>query len=176
LECEHRCRYVSSCACIANIKGNSYIDSTVAANSTYVYSVIAVDASGNISNPSAAAQVTAPGLPVTDTKAPSVPGSPKATAVVTSQITIMWNASSDDTGIKAYYIYRSSDGGKTFGKIAGVTKTSYGDSKVKENASYTYYIVALDTEGNKSAPSSKVSATTKKLSSTKQQLIGEVDI
>jgi hypothetical protein len=42
----------------------SYVDNTAAPSTTYTYTVVARDAAGNVSAPSAAAQVTTPDLPI----------------------------------------------------------------------------------------------------------------
>ena len=56
---------------IASVNGTSYVDTTTQAQTTYNYSVVAVDGVGLSSNPSNTASVTTPGMPVVLTFAPS---------------------------------------------------------------------------------------------------------
>ncbi|WP_424215395.1 glycosyl hydrolase family 18 protein [Streptomyces sp. BI20] len=71
--------------------------------------------------------------------APGAPGTPSASGVGETSLTLSWTAATDDKGIKNYDVYR---GGA---KIATVTGTTYGDSGLTKSTSYTYTVVARDT-------------------------------
>ncbi len=91
-----------------------------------------------------------------DTEPPSVPQnlSAEETPVISGhQIDLSWNASSDDTGVTAYNIFR--DG--IF--LAEVPDTEYGDPDVLPGTSYFYTVSACDAAGNCSEQSSPVSVT-----------------
>jgi chitodextrinase len=131
--------------------GTSYSDTGLAANTTYSYTVSAYDPAGNVSSQSSAVSATT----LADTTPPSVPTGLAATAVSTSQINLSWTASTDpDSPVAGYNIYRN---GTQVGTTAG---TSYSDTGLSANATYSYTVSANDPAGNVSSQSSAVSATT----------------
>jgi fibronectin type 3 domain-containing protein len=146
----------------ALLTATSYTDSSVTANTKYSYTIEAADKAGNVSAPSNAATVTTPN-PV-DTTPPSAPTSLVATAVNSSQINLTWAASTDNVGVKNYQVFRSTGSGSA-SQIATVTTTTYGDTGLVASTTYSYYVVAVDGAGNKSASSSKVTATTSQATS-----------
>lgn len=89
-----------------------------------------------------------------DTEAPSAPTNLLVTGVTTSQINLSWHASTDNEGVAGYQIWR---GGAT---ISIVTGTSYSDTGLASNTTYTYAIKAFDKTGNLSLPSSAILAAT----------------
>ena len=88
---------------------------------------------------------------VLETTPPSVPTNLQAVALSDSQISLTWNASTDNVVVAGYRVYR---GGSC---IAICTTNSYVDTGLTQNTSYTYSVSAFDTSGNKSANSSNVS-------------------
>jgi chitodextrinase len=134
----------------------SYTD-TVSANTAYSYKVQAVDKAGNKSAASATAQVTTPTAP--DTQAPTAPGDVKVQAINKSQVNVTWSASTDNIGVTGYDVYRARTG-STPAKVATVTGTSYGDTGLTANTSYSYYVIAKDGSGNQSQASATAEATT----------------
>ena len=88
-----------------------------------------------------------------DTSAPSQPGSLTATPLDSSRISLSWSASSDNSAVSGYRIYR---GG---GLVATVGTTSYTDSGLSASTTYSYQVVAYDAAGNTS-PAASASATT----------------
>ncbi|MFD7731531.1 glycosyl hydrolase family 18 protein [Kitasatospora phosalacinea] len=70
---------------------------------------------------------------------PSAPGTPTASNVGDTSLTLGWTPASDDKGVKNYDVYR---GGS---KVATVTGTSYADSGLTKATSYSYTVVARDT-------------------------------
>jgi chitodextrinase len=129
---------------------NSYSDTGVNIG-TYYYIVTAYDAAGNVSSNSNQAT-----LVDKDVTAPSVPTSPKATAASVSQINVSWTASTDNVGVTGYNILRNGT------KVGTSTSTSYSDTGLTPNTSYTYTVSAYDAAGNTSAVSTSASATTLK--------------
>ncbi len=89
-----------------------------------------------------------------DTQTPSVPANLQATAISTSQINLTWNASSDNVAVTGYRIYR---GGSLLTQVAS---TSYSNTGLAANTSYSYQVSAVDAAGNESAKSATVTAVT----------------
>ena len=94
------------------------------------------------------------GSGTSDTTPPSTPTNLSATAVSSSQINLSWSASTDNVGVTGYQIFR----GGTL--ITTVTGTSYSNTGLTTNTSYSYTVKATDAAGNASANSSTASATT----------------
>lgn len=134
----------------------SYQDTSVTANTAYSYTISAFDAIGNQSG-TATTTITTPN--VTDTQAPTVPGELKATVVSSRQIDLTWQASTDNTGLAGYDIYRATGTGAA-SKVATVSTTSFGDTSLSPNTNYSYYVKARDPAGNASNASNTVSAKT----------------
>lgn len=91
----------------------------------------------------------------TDVTAPTVPGNPVATAAGTTRIDFAWSASTDDTGVTAYKVYRDGSLVATLGSA-----TSYSDTGLTASTTHAYTVAACDAAGNCSAQSSTASATT----------------
>ncbi len=89
-----------------------------------------------------------------DTTAPSVPVGLVATAVSSTQINLSWTASTDNVAVTGYKVYR---GGSL---RTSVTGTSYSNTSLTANTTYSYTVLAYDAAGNVSAQSAPVSATT----------------
>ncbi|HEY7640177.1 MAG TPA: DUF4038 domain-containing protein [Steroidobacteraceae bacterium] len=91
-----------------------------------------------------------------DTSPPSQPQNLNA-APTSSAISLNWNASTDSggSGLAGYHIFRN--GGST--PLATASGTSYSDTSVAPNTSYTYATTAVDNAGNESMPSNVASAT-----------------
>jgi IPT/TIG domain/Fibronectin type III domain len=92
---------------------------------------------------------------------PTTPSSLAASAVSASQINLSWNASTSCYGI-AHYVVQRCQGANctTFATIGTPTATTYSDTGLSSNTSYSYQVQAVDTDGNSSAFSSQASATT----------------
>ncbi|MFE7623782.1 glycoside hydrolase family 6 protein [Streptomyces sp. NPDC057509] len=89
-----------------------------------------------------------------DTQAPTAPTGLTATAKTSSSVSLSWTASSDDTGVTGYTVYR--DGVQ----VGTSTTTSYTDTGLSASTAYSYTVKAKDAAGNVSAASSALSATT----------------
>ena len=86
-----------------------------------------------------------------DTTAPSVPQDLQATATSTSGVSLTWTASSDNTGVAGYKVFRDSV------QVGTSATTSYSDSGLTANTQYTYTVSAYDGFGNESGQSSPAS-------------------
>uniref|UniRef100_UPI00130068BB CBM96 family carbohydrate-binding protein n=1 Tax=Homoserinimonas sp. OAct 916 TaxID=2211450 RepID=UPI00130068BB len=143
---------------VADVTGTSYVDSGLAAG-TYYYKVTAVDAAGNVSAGSAAAEAVIEAAPPVDTEAPSVPSAVTAT-VSGSAATVGWTASTDNVAVTGYTVYRGATAAFVPGagtKVADVTGTSYVDSGLAAGT-YYYKVTAVDAAGNVSAGSAAAEA------------------
>jgi hypothetical protein len=84
-----------------------------------------------------------------DTSAPSVPAITSASAPSSGRVDLAWSASTDDTAVTGYTVYRDGSPIQTLG--AGSTSTS--DVTVSPSTSYSYTVDAFDAAGNHSAKS-----------------------
>lgn len=91
-----------------------------------------------------------------DTAAPSVPGTPVASAVTATGATLSWTASTDTggSGLDGYDVYRDGT------LIASTSSAGYTVSGLAANTSYVFTVVARDKAGNRSAPSAGLTVTT----------------
>jgi hypothetical protein len=88
-----------------------------------------------------------------DDQVPSTPGNAQLAARGTgdARMKVSWGASTDNAGIAAYDIFRSTDG-NTFRKHGTTTNVTYYDETVRRGTKYWYYVVARDFSDNRSAP------------------------
>ncbi|UHA73692.1 lytic polysaccharide monooxygenase [Paenibacillus sp. 481] len=87
-------------------------------------------------------------------KLPSVPTNVVSQSQTTSSISLSWSASSATNGIRLYEVFRN-------GSLVGTTsQTSFTDSGLVANTSYTYTVQAVDGLGNKSQASLGITAKT----------------
>ncbi len=142
----------------APVTGTVYADSGLTAATAYSYTVRARDAAGNTSPASAAVAVTTDTSGSgTDTQAPTAPGALTASGTTTTSVSLTWSASTDNTGVTGYDVYR----GANKVNSAPVTGTVYTDSGLTADTAYSYTVRARDAAGNVSPPSTPASARTK---------------
>ncbi len=134
------------------ISGTTYVDSGIPEGTAYIYSVVAYDAVGNISNPSNSVTATT----IFDVQAPTAPQGLTAKAVSPSEIDLSWRPATDNIEVAGYDIYQD---GSEIATVAG-TSTTYADMELSAGTSYTYYIYAFDEVGNTSIEGPGASATT----------------
>ena len=97
---------------------------------------------------------TSGGTSTGDTTAPSTPKNLVVSGTTSSTVSLSWSASTDDTAVTGYNVYRGST-------LAGTTASvSYTDSELSASTQYAYTVKATDAAGNLSAASSAVTATT----------------
>ncbi|MFQ5964326.1 MAG: fibronectin type III domain-containing protein, partial [Candidatus Scalinduaceae bacterium] len=132
----------------------SHTISNLIEGETYYIALTAYDIFNNESAFSSEVVYVVPIVPIVDTTPPSIPTSPVATPVSTTQIDLSWNASTDNVGVTGYRIYR--DGSQ----VGDVSSTTYQDTGLSLSTTYTYTVSAYDAAGNESGQSTDVSATT----------------
>jgi len=132
---------------IATVAGTNYSEAKPSIESGYV--VTALDASGKI----LAAEGVKVGTPL-DTTAPTAPGTPASSSVTQTAATLNWTASTDNVGVTGYRIYRNGI------QIGTSVSTTFTDSELTANTTYSYAVSAYDGSGNESAQSEPVSVTT----------------
>jgi chitodextrinase len=139
---------------VASVTTTSFSDNGLSANTTYQYTVLAYDAAGNNSSQSQPASATTPEGGSGDTTAPTVPANLKATATSSSAINLTWTASDDAVGVTGYKVFRNGS------EITTVTNTSFSNTGLAANTTYSYTVSAMDAAGNESDQSQSASATT----------------
>lgn len=156
---------------VALVSGSTttWQDSGLTANTSYAYTVRAIDLSANysaLSDPPATATTWD-----VDTAAPTVPGGLAAAGASLTSIALSWNASTDNRGVAAYRVYR--DGSP----VADVTAptTSWTDTGRPTGATHTYAVDAVDAAGNRSAASAGVSGRTQVPPPTTQTFVADAD-
>ncbi|MDI1460877.1 glycoside hydrolase family 9 protein [Catellatospora sp. KI3] len=95
-----------------------------------------------------------------DTTAPSAPGTPTASGVTSTALTLAWTGSTDTggSGLAGYDVYR--EAGATDVLIGSPTTAALPVTGLTPSTSYTYYVVAKDGAGNRSAASTPATFTT----------------
>jgi chitodextrinase len=142
---------------IADQAGTSFTDSTASPDTSYSYTVVAVDAAGNVSAASAAATVSTSGA--ADGTAPSTPGNVTATAASSSQVNLTWTASTDNIGVTGYHVYRNGTQLQTPTPPDATPPTAYTDDTAQPGTAYTYQVSAVDAAGNESPRASATVST-----------------
>ena len=89
---------------------------------------------------------------VNATTGPSAPSGLTATAA-NARVTLSWNASTGTAAITGYRVSRNG------AQVAQSAATTYTDTGLANGTTYSYTVVAVDSAGQVSAPSSSVSAT-----------------
>ncbi|MFI6206130.1 cellulase family glycosylhydrolase [Streptomyces sp. NPDC051041] len=93
-----------------------------------------------------------------DTTAPTAPGTPAASAVTSSSVTLSWAAATDATGVTGYDVVRVSGGEETV--VTSTTGTSATVTGLAPATPYTFAVYARDAAGNRSQRSGTVAVTT----------------
>ena len=133
----------------------TYTDNTVQAEQSYLYTVSAIDDSGNESSQSATLAVDTPVVVISDITPPTVPTGLTLNNATANSVSISWTASTDTQGTVAlYHILR--DGSE----IGTSAVTSYTDNTVASETTYIYTVTAEDNSTNESAASDDLSVST----------------
>ncbi|MBK1877957.1 LamG-like jellyroll fold domain-containing protein [Pelagicoccus mobilis] len=128
----------------------TYVDGDLVPETTYIYSIAAVDHAGNVSGLSGGKTLTTPA----DYTAPETPQRPTATPSSAFSVDLTWPLSGDDFGLAFYRVYRN---GVQIGSTGG---TSFSDSGLSAGVTYFYAVRAVDLAGNPSAMSPMILVTT----------------
>ncbi|TDD57989.1 alkaline phosphatase [Kribbella antibiotica] len=89
-----------------------------------------------------------------DTQAPTVPTGLASSAVTANSVGLSWTASGDNVGVSGYDILRNG------AVVATSTTTSYTDTGLTPDTSYSYSVQARDLAGNVSAASTAITVKT----------------
>ena len=141
-------------ALVGNSAVPEFTDQGLMPATTYEYTVVAVDPAGNRSLESSAFEVTTSSAPVIDDQAPTIPGYLHSMGQTADSASLMWNASTDDSGSVRYLVFR--DGVQ----IASTGMTMLTDQGLESGTTYNYTVVAVDDAGNQSAAGNQLTVTT----------------
>ncbi|WP_329790716.1 cellulase family glycosylhydrolase [Lentzea sp. DG1S-22] len=94
-----------------------------------------------------------------DTEAPTTPGTPSASGVTSTGLTLSWAASTDNVGVTGYDVLRATGSG-SFAQVGSSATTTFADSGLTPSTTYRYQVRARDAAGNVSAVSAAGTATT----------------
>ncbi len=133
----------------------SFTDASVVSGVLYSYTVVAQDAAGNRS--AASAPLSVAWSSQDGTQAPTAPAGLYVAGVTATSATLAWAGSTDDKGVTEYRIYQ--DGVQ----VGATTSTVWTATSLAANRGYSYYVTAVDADGNASDPSNTVTATTLKV-------------
>ncbi|MEV4655829.1 glycoside hydrolase family 9 protein [Micromonospora sp. NPDC049301] len=143
---------------IRPVTGTTLTISTLLPERTYQFTVVARDGAGNTSAASPVLSVTTPPAGSADTTAPSAPGTPTASAVTATGVTLSWAASTDNVGVTGYRVYR--EAGATDALVGSPTTTTLAVTGLTASTAYQFHVVSVDAAGNTSAASAPVTVTT----------------
>ena len=135
---------------VGSTNKTEFIDDRLKSNTSYTYYVIAYDAMHNESDWSNIIEVKT--LP--DENAPTQPTGLKVKSQTSSSVVLNWTASTDNSKVEGYDVYRNDQ------KIATVTKNTYTDKSLSYDENYEYYVIAYDKSNNASEKSSTVTVYT----------------
>ena len=133
---------------LSGLTGTSATDSTAKDVTSYTYTVLALDAVGNVSPASSGTTISTP-----DWTAPTAPKL-SATAGAPGTIQLSWSGATDNVGVSSYSVNR--DG---FQVASGVTARSWTDTGLAAGSTHRYFVVALDAAGHPSVPSNTAAVT-----------------
>jgi len=135
----------------------TYTDTTTTDGVTYYYVVRAQDNIGNIETNTNEASATADATP------PPAPTNLVATAITGNGIQLSWTASSPETDVSQYNIYRAtSSGDENYSSLTytvSVGTTAYTDTATTDGVTYYYVVRAQDAAGNIETNTNEVSST-----------------
>ncbi|MFQ9320611.1 MAG: fibronectin type III domain-containing protein [Enterococcus durans] len=140
---------------VQEVQGEQFTDTGLTEDTEYTYEVRAFDAAGNQSE--ASNRINVRTKEIVDHKPPTTPMNVRATVVTENKVTLLWEASSDESGIRSYQVYRNSI---LVGSLPGDT-LSYTDTNLSEKTKYYYTITACDHAGNVSVATKALLITTK---------------
>jgi chitodextrinase len=142
--------------------GTSFTDATASPGTNYTYQVSAVN-SATLEGPKASTTPTTITTPAAVVAKPTTPTNLAASLITSNSAVLAWTGSSESGGsVAGYFIYRyvTTAGASTASEVGGVVNPTYTDPVLTASTSYSYYVVAVDPSGNRSADSSTITVTT----------------
>ncbi|MBN2524740.1 MAG: fibronectin type III domain-containing protein, partial [Bacteroidales bacterium] len=139
---------------------NSYIDTELEPETEYHYKVSAFDDEGNESEFST--EFTASTSSEVDHEQPSRPENLSAQSVGDTYADLIWDASTDNTMVIGYKIYRNDN------EIDFTTSTAYTDNNLDPSTNYIFNVSSVDISGNRSFRSADLYITTTVLNSIEE--------
>ncbi|SQB98418.1 fibronectin domain-containing lipoprotein [Helicobacter fennelliae] len=127
---------------------NSFVDSINQDGVTRFYKVIAIDESGIASD-------LPKGAVMGETLPPLLVPKIIKSSVQNKHGVIEWEVI-NNAHVKSYAVYRLTEKTKTPLRFDNTTKTKFVDKDMALSKKYTYWVVAVDENGNESAPSQKI--------------------
>ena len=134
-------------AVVGSSPTTEFHDTGLHEQTSYRYTVAALDAAGNPGPASLPATVTTPSAPDT---VPTAPTRLSASQPVLNRVTLAWRASTDNVAVDHYSVQRNGV------VVASPTGTTYADTGLVPGATYDYVVRAVDTTGNTGPPSGTV--------------------
>lgn len=125
---------------------------TVAPSATTTYTLTATNTAGSVT---ASVTVTV-NQPTPQPKPPTAPVLSSAVAKSSTEVDLLWTASTDTLGVAGYQVIRND----FILTSVDATVLTYSDKSVTAGTTYSYSIVAYDSVGNHSAPSNTQQVTT----------------
>ncbi|MBP5739245.1 MAG: phosphodiester glycosidase family protein [Abditibacteriota bacterium] len=122
-----------------------YTDTGLAQDTSYSYRVSAVDFVGNESGKGTAVTMSTH----FDETPPTVPQNLRMETATNNSVTFAWDASTDDTAVTGYNVYR---GTRLLGTVRPANR-KYTDTGLSATSTYSYYVEAFDAQNNTSAKS-----------------------
>lgn len=136
---------------IATVTGTGFTDTGRSRGVVHTYEVDAFDSFNNRSAKSSSLEAQV----IVDNDPPTVPANLRMAANSSSSISIAWDASTDaGTGLAGYTVYRN---GVALGNVTG---TTFNDTGLVQNTTYTYEVDAYDVYLNRSVKSVPLDAAT----------------
>lgn len=135
---------------IVSIVKNSYTNNDLVPGQAYTYSIKAYDAAGNMSESSIPLKVTT----VSDFQSPSTPTELSVSSIGYTSVSLSWEPSTDNTGIKNYEVYRNGV------KVATAVKAGCTCKGLAPGGKYVFIVKAVDIAGNYSAQSNSLTVET----------------
>ncbi|MFZ1747023.1 MAG: fibronectin type III domain-containing protein [Nitrospirales bacterium] len=137
---------------------NAFVDKSTSPGMTYLYTVKARDASGNVSASSSPLSVSVPIVslqdPLQDMISPSVPKNLTLNSTSGTQVAFSWTASTDNVGVTGYDVARNNV------VIGQPTTNAFVDKTTSPGMTYYYTVQARDANGNVSPWSPPLQFTT----------------
>ncbi|MFF3852803.1 glycoside hydrolase family 9 protein [Micromonospora sp. NPDC002575] len=137
---------------------NSVTVSNLSPARNYRFWVRARDGAGNNSLSSPVLPVATPAGTGPDTTGPTPPGTPTASDITSTGVTLSWSPSTDNVGVAGYQVWKVT--WPLHSVVATVTGTSHTVTGLTPDTSYPFYIVAVDAAGNPSVVSPSISVRT----------------